>query len=137
MTDLFIKPVPLPISRPSGLDLEYQPTTDFKRPLEATEKAAGAFSEGGSYPPTGEGVKRTSELLIGFKHHITEKAQNMAEIISQLQTGYLDGPVASNNFIANFIEFTIYSGLALGGIVILYLGYHGASAISRYFKGKR
>jgi len=63
MTDFFINPTPLPVPRPSGLFSEYEPSIDAEMPLEASRKAADAFSGVGSYPPTGEDIKLTSELL--------------------------------------------------------------------------
>lgn len=136
MADLLIRPVPLPVNRPSGLDYEYQPYIDSRMPLEATEKAADAFSGVGSYHPSLDPVNPLYGLVMAFKEHIekihykvVQTGENMAEMINQLQTGYLDGPVTSNNFIANFIEFTIYSGLAIGIIALGYLGFLGVRKI--------
>jgi hypothetical protein len=64
MADFLIKVIPLPKSRPSGLEEEYQPTTDAGMPLEASEKAVDAFSGVGSYPTTGQETNPLSGLLI-------------------------------------------------------------------------
>lgn len=64
MTDFFVRPTPLPISRPSGLDDEYQAFTAAGMPLERPTEAADALFQVGSYPPSGEHVKPLYGLLI-------------------------------------------------------------------------
>jgi hypothetical protein len=64
MTDFLVRSIPLPVSRPSGLDMEYQAFTSPTMPLGWPGKAADAFSGGGSYPTSGESVKPLYGLLI-------------------------------------------------------------------------
>lgn len=64
MTDFFVKAIPLPIPRPSGLFSEYQPTVDAGRALQASRELADAFSEGGWYTPTSQHTKPLYGLLI-------------------------------------------------------------------------
>ena len=64
MTDFFIKPIPLPIPRPSELFSEYEPFTSPTMPLGSLQELADAFNEGGWYTPTSQHVKPLYELLI-------------------------------------------------------------------------
>jgi hypothetical protein len=66
MVDILVKPTPLPVSRPSGIDGDYQPFIAPGMPFKSTEKAVDAFSEGGWYTPTSPSVKPLSELLMAL-----------------------------------------------------------------------
>lgn len=71
MTDFFVKAIPLPLPRPSGLFSEYEPTIDAGRALQASRELADAFSEGGWYTPTSQHAKPLSELLIESSGRLT------------------------------------------------------------------
>lgn len=118
MTDLFIKPIPLPIPRPSGLETEYPPSTDSTMPLEGPRKAVDAFSGGESYHHSGESVNRISELPRAFKHWIEKIGENMTELLAQTYPHYVE---PGSTFVANFIEFVIYTGLIGGVLAVGYL----------------
>lgn len=84
MADLFIKGIPLPVPRPSGLYLESEPSTYAGMPLESPRKAVDAFLEGGSYPTSGQGTKLTSELLMAFKGIMTKIGSEASRIFDAI-----------------------------------------------------
>ena len=53
--------------------------TPPRMPLQAPEKPAGAFSGGGGYLPSGEQVKRISDLLIEITRHMQKDQSNLDE----------------------------------------------------------
>lgn len=67
MVDILVNKVPLPVSRPSGLFSEYEPSIQSTMPPGGPGKLTDAFNEGGWYDPTSQGVKPLYGLLIEYK----------------------------------------------------------------------
>ena len=77
MTDFFIKTIPLPKNRPSGLDYEYQPSTDSTMPFPGPTELTGAFSEGARYTPTSQWLESLYGLPSAFKRVLTNLGEMM------------------------------------------------------------
>lgn len=64
MTDFVTKMIPIPVPRPLIDDpTRVDPAIAIRMPLEWPEKAAGAFSGGARYHPTGEDLNRCTGFL--------------------------------------------------------------------------
>ena len=115
MTDFFVKPVPLPIPRPSGLETEYPPSTDAGMPFKWPEKAADAFSEGVRYPPSGEGVKRISELPRGLEGYLVDLYKNGEELVVNAY-GWLDEKyIPSMGFTDKLLWYLLFVSVVILG----------------------
>lgn len=62
---------------PTPLEMVFPDACQSRMPLESPEKPVQEFSEGGSYPTTGDDIKRTSEAPIEFKWE-KDKIYNIA-----------------------------------------------------------
>lgn len=115
--------IPLPTPRPENLGntgippvQDLIPSIASRMPLGSPEKAAGAFSEGVRYPPSGEGANLTSEAPRGLTIDSAKRGLNLMK--EQLDTAY---DWVSMNFLDVVYFLTALSVLTLAFIGIGYL----------------
>lgn len=123
--------IPLPVERPNithdvpsqVLDLPPTPGTEPSvppgMPLESILKPVDAFSGVGSYPTSGEGVKRTSELLIEFKQQFPFRV----EFWEKKWTDFINGWDTVPHSLFDVVTLIVASGVVyLVGYGLLALG---------------
>lgn len=122
--------IPLPVSRPENLGntgippvQDLIPSIASRMPLGSPEKAAGAFSEGVRYPPSGEGANLTSEAPRGLTIDSVKRGLNLMK--EQLDTAY---DWVGNNFL-DVVYFLM--SLSILTLAFLGLGYLGLK-VSKY-----